>query len=195
MTRIQHALYRNWRRSAPERRGRIRRRLPRLLVLPLLLILPAVTHGDTATAAPRVVVIDVELGPQGEWSGQIVTPEGTPVAGHMALLSNGRGTLVTTTTSRDGRFAFAQLPTGVHHLACDNSRFTVRLWKHGTAPPKAGRATLLVAHGNLVRGVQGSRIYDWASDHPVITYTGIAAAIVVPIVIAGSNQSETPATP
>ena len=52
----------------------------------------------------------------------------------------------------------------------------------------------MIADAPLVRGrgplqdCQG-RIYTWVSEHPLLTYAGIAAAITVPVVLLAKEPS------
>ncbi len=167
-----------------------------LLSVTLLLIArPAVSLAQAPRQPVEVAMFDVELGPQGQWSGKIVNAEGIGVTSLPARLSNGRGVVATLVTDREGRFALSKLPTGAHLLEYGGVPRFYRFWKHGTAPPRAVRHSLIVTQGNVIRGVQGSRVYEWLCDHPALTYTGIAAAIVVPVVLVGSNHGSSPASP
>jgi hypothetical protein len=166
-----------------------------LAVTLLLLARPAPSVAQAPRQPVKPPIVDVELGPRGQWSGNIVTPQGICVSNLPVRLSNGRGPLTNFTTDQQGRFALSSLPTGVHLLQCDGTPRLYRFWKNGTAPPKAMQRSLIITQGDVVRGVQGSQIYDWMSDHPALTYAGIAAAIVVPVVVVGSNQDSSPASP
>ena len=169
---------------------------PLLPVVLLIAISPAVSTGQTIRPPERLVVSDVELGPQGQWAGEIVDAQGIGVSGLSASLSNSRGPVANIVTDSKGRFALGNMTPGVHLLSCREDAHLYRFWKHGTAPPKAVRHySLIVAGSDVTRGVQGSRIYDWLADHPGLTYAGIAAAIVVPIVVAGSDTNSRPASP
>jgi hypothetical protein len=173
------------------------RRLGSLLLTAAILIAisPAVSTGQTVRPPERLVISDVGLGPQGQWAGEIVDAQGIGVSGLSARLSNSRGPVAGILTDSKGRFALGNMTPGVHLLSCRESAHLYRFWKHGTAPPKAVRHALIVVGGDVTRGVQGSRIYDWLADHPGLTYAGIAAAIAVPIVVAGSDANSRPASP
>jgi hypothetical protein len=138
---------------------------------------------------------DVELGPQGQWSGKVVNAQGFGISNLPVRLSNGHGVVANVTTDLEGQFVLSDLPTGVYLLECDRTLRLYRFWKAGTAPPRAARTSLIVSQQPIVRGVQGSRVYDWMSDHPALTYTGIAAAIAVPVVVVGSSSDREPASP
>jgi hypothetical protein len=161
----------------------------------LLVAPPAVSRGQAPRQPARPAIADVELGLQGQWSGTIVDSQGIAVGNLPARLSNRRGPVAQLATDQKGHFSLSNVSTGVHLLQLDGTPRLFRFWKNGTAPPSAPRSSLIVTQGRVVRGVQGSRIYDWMSDHPALTYTSIAAAIVVPIVVIASNQSSSPASP
>ena len=161
----------------------------------LLAMSPIQAMGQSMSAPASIHVSDVELGPQGEWSGLVVDPQGVAVALLPVRLRSGRGPGITAITNAEGRFTFTAVPPGVGWVEFDRCPRICRFWKNSTAPPKATRQLLLVSQGNVVRGVQGSRIYDWMSDHPVLTYAGIATVIAVPVAVIGSNQDRTPASP
>lgn len=166
------------------------------LTLVILLATPPVhSIAQTTALSMPVKMSDVELGVHGEWSAKIVDAEGIGVEKLPVSVSKYGGPIAYAITDQDGRFAFSNLSTGVHLLECDGVPRLYRFWKSGTAPPKAVQNSLIVTRGMVVRGVQGSRVYDWVSDHWVLTYTGIAAAIVVPVVLIGSNQDSAPASP
>jgi hypothetical protein len=180
-------------RSRPNRPAGMLRHL--ILSVAILSVL-ALPNISMAQGPPQPTpTIDVELGPQGDWTGTVVDAQGIAVDRLSVQLSNARGPVAQTGTDGQGRFAFSRLPTGVHLLQGSGKPRLYRFWKHGTAPPKAVHNSLIIAQGTVVRGVQGSQIYDWMSDHWVLTYTGIAAAIVVPVVVIGSNQDNSPASP
>ena len=161
----------------------------------LLAVSPIQSMGQSMPRPAPMLVSDVELGPQGQWSGLVVDSQGIGVARLPVRLRSSRGPGITAVTDTEGRFTFAAVPSGTGWLEFDRRPRICRFWKNGTAPPKATRQLLLVSQGNVVRGVQGSRIYDWVSDHPVLTYAGIATAVVVPVAVIGSNQDRGPASP
>lgn len=161
----------------------------------LLAMAPIESMGQSTPTPAPMFVSDVELGPQGEWSGLVVDSQGIGVARLPVRLRCSRGPGIVAITNTEGRFTFTSVPSGTGWVEFDRSPRICRFWKNGTAPPKATRQLLLVSQGNVVRGVQGSRIYDWMSDHPVLTYAGIATAIAVPVAVIGSNQDRGPASP
>lgn len=176
-------------------RNRSRAAISAAVLMLALLTTPWNSPAHAAAPGDRIRVVDVELGPRGQWSGTVLDSAGNGVAGLMARLSSRRGSSVEFTTDTRGRFELAGLAPGVRVLEFGGAPRLYRFWKNGTAPPKSSRNSLIVLEQDVVRGVQGSRIYGWLSDHPALTYTGIAAAIVVPIVVVGSNQDEGPASP
>lgn len=167
----------------------------RILTVALLAVLALPAALPAQDSPQSVAAVDVELGPRGEWKGSIVDVQGIAVDRLTVQLSNAHGPAAQLATDGHGRFAFSGLSAGVHVLQGSGKPRLYRFWKYGTAPPKATRDSLIVAQGTVVRGVQGSKIYDWMSDNRVLTYSGIAAAIVVPIVILGRRDDSSPASP
>lgn len=170
------------------------RRLPNLLaIVGLSFWASAIAWAGPPAAGPRTAVLDAELGPNGDWTGTVVTAEGIPVTGARLDLTSGIGRrpALSTVTGDNGCFRFENIHAGAYSLRCGDEIRVCRLWQYGTAPPAAGKATLIVAGGPIVRG----KLYDWAAEHPVLTYTGIAAAIVVPVAVIGSAQDHAPASP
>ncbi|MDD4269876.1 MAG: carboxypeptidase-like regulatory domain-containing protein [Pirellulales bacterium] len=165
------------------------RQLPNLLAVLGL----SLWASSVAWAEPRTTALDAQLGPDGSWAGTVVTAEGIPVPGTRLELTRGGGRhpALSTVTDERGCFRFKNVHAGPYGLRCGDEIRVCRLWQCGTAPPAAGKATLIVVGGPIIRG----KLYDWAAEHPVLTYTGIAAAIVVPVAVIGSAQSDSPASP
>ena len=147
------------------------------------------------SATPAVIpVIDIALGPGQTFRGTVVDPAGAPVAGAPVVLLNGSRPVASTETDSDGRFVFAPVRGGVYVVEAAGSARICRAWAPRTAPPAANPALLMVADRPLVRGRGplrdcSSRIYTWVSEHPLLTYAGIAAAITVPVVLLAKEPS------
>ena len=150
---------------------------------------PREASWDTPAAIP---VVDIALGPGQMLRGTVVDPAGAPVVGAPVVLLNGSRRTASTETGSDGRFVFASVRGGMYVVETAGSAQICRAWAPRTAPPAANPALLMVADGPLVRGrgplrdCQG-RIYTWISEHHLLTYVGIAAAITVPVVLLGKG--------
>ena len=157
------------------------------------LVLPpsaALAAGPRSGPTPRprtLCVADAALGPGGLLRGKVVDHQGKGIpAAEVVLVQKGRP-VAQTGTDRNGQFAIANLNRGVYELHSAGGVGVYRVWPAGIAPPSANREALLVAGGRLVRGQGG--VYQWVSEHYLLTCTGIAAAIVVPIVVIDANRS------
>lgn len=164
-----------------------------LLALGVVFCGTSVAWAAQPATRPQAAVLDAELGPNGVWTGTVVSVEGIPMAGARLELVSGdpRRPAVSTATDENGHFRFEQVHAGLYTLRCGTHARICRLWHFGTAPPAAGKGSLIVVGGAVTRG----NLYDWAAAHPVLTYTGIAAAIVVPVAVIGSAQDKSPASP
>jgi hypothetical protein len=146
-------------------------------------------------------VLDVALDSHETFGGQVLDPQGATVVGTPVTLFEEAGPVATTTTDARGRFAFHGLRGGLYGLEAAGTVRHYRLWAPRTAPPSARDGVLIVANGPAVRGRlnpvvnrQGA-IYSWISEHYLITYTAIAAAIAVPIIVVNENRDKHPASP
>jgi hypothetical protein len=164
------------------------------LLTPEALVAAAEPQEASSATPAAIPVLDIALGPGQTLRGTVVDPAGAPVAGAPVVLLNGSRRTASTETDPDGRFVFASVRGGVYVVEAAGSARICRAWAPRTAPPAANPALLMVADGLLVRGrgplrdCQG-RIYTWISEHPLLTYAGIAAAIAVPVAILGKGPT------
>jgi len=151
-------------------------------------------------AHPPVSMLDVALGPQGRLTGTVVDPQGGPVATTPVVLLSGKEIVAVASTDRQGRFAFLHLRRGVYGVGAAGVVRACRVWAARKAPPSAKDGVLIVSDGRLVRGrgpmldCQG-RLYQWISEHYLLTWGAIAAAIAVPIAVVTHQQRGGPSTP
>lgn len=171
--------------------------------------LPQVSATSTITtpaAREAVRVRDVELGSQGQFAGQIVGAQGQPIAGATITLSS-QGMQLQTVSNTQGQFQFSGLTGGTYHLEADQSGQLCRLWKNGTAPPKANGQMLLVQQdGPVALGqncgtpVCGSPVRGGTSrakrllTHPLVIGGLIAAAIAIPVAIHNADDDDGPSS-
>jgi len=154
-------------------------------------------------AGKAVHVRDVELGPNGMLAGQIVNAQGQPVARTTVTLKNQTVRLRTISDPR-GQFQFSGLTGGNYHLESDQGGQLCRLWKNGTAPPKANQKILLVQqNGPVALGqncgspVCGSPVRGGADrakrllTHPLVIGGLVAAAIAIPVAIHNADDNGT----
>jgi hypothetical protein len=125
--------------------------------------------------------------------GQVIDPEGAAIAGLPVHFLRGDGEPITTATTADGKFLFRGVPTGSGTLAVADSAQALRIWATGTAPPGASRSVLMVSRNGIVRG-QGD-LYQWISEHYILTCCAVAAAIAVPTALIDAGRSKKPSSP
>lgn len=159
-----------------------------------LLLPQQVVSAAQLPKKPERVVMDVALGPQGTLQGTVADPNGSAKPATQVALLKGPEIVATTLTDAQGRFRFQKITGGVYGVATDGGVKICRLWANRTAPPAANRAVLLVSGDQTVRAAGPMRdhqnaVYNWISEHYLLTYALIAAAITVPIVLVAAEQS------
>ena len=88
----------------------------------------------------------------------------------------------------------ADLRGGVYEIATENTARLIRAWTNDVAPPDARSVAVLEAPRLVIRGQQVPRspvsysLGSWMSSHPVLTYTALTAAIVIPIVAIADDD-------
>jgi hypothetical protein len=163
--------------------------------------------GATPGAASRSLKRDVELTPDGQLMGRVVNGQGKLLANKPVLMTRGDHEY-RTVTDRQGKFRVRDLRGGTYSVSVDGTASIVRVWKAGTAPPGARQSALIVTDELLMRAqcnecttcvgggdcgggcVGGYGLYDWISDHPVLSYSLLTAAIAVPIIIAADDDDD-----
>ncbi|MFH1919916.1 MAG: carboxypeptidase-like regulatory domain-containing protein [Planctomycetota bacterium] len=164
------------------------------LLVPEAAIVAAEPREASSPTPAAVEIVDIALGSAQTLRGTVVDPDGAPVAGAPVVLLNGLRPVASTETDPNGRFVFAGVRGGVYGVGAAGSVRICRAWAPRTAPPAANGALLIVSDGSLVRGRgplrdRQGRIYTWISEHPLVTYAGIAAAIAVPVVLLGNEPA------
>jgi hypothetical protein len=117
-----------------------------------------------------------------------------PLAGSTVLLVDASRQAVSAQTNDQGRFAFVVPRGGFYVVSAAGSGEVCRVWTHQAAPPSAQSQVVLRAPHTVIRG-QSSPAYQWISEHPWLFYTGLAAAITVPLVVANSGSDDAPSSP
>ncbi len=146
--------------------------------------------GEAAT------IRDVALQQDGLLVGQVLSKDGTPVAGVPVTIARENRVLGTATTNEQGIFAFRGLKGGVYQLASANGVAAYRVWQSQTAPPGASPAAIVVAGEDAVRGQLPPGRVGMFLSRPLVIAGVIGAAIAVPVAIAASeDDEEAPATP
>ena len=132
-------------------------------------------------------VTDVMLHADNLLAGQLVDPQGAPLAGAKVTVSQGNWTVGETTTTAEGVFAVRHLRSGVYTVDAGGTQGVYRVWTANTAPPAAKPAILMVqgeaARGQFVPGLLGPLGNPW------VLAGIVGAAIAIPIALDSSNGS------
>ncbi len=153
--------------------------------------LPQPASPVSPAAAPQTTAIaDVALAGGGILRGQVLDPQGTPLANREIVIRQQDRTVATSRSDRDGRFAVSGLSGGVYQIATTDSQAVYRLWAPGTAPPAAQPGALVVAGGELVRGQAGNRVRAFFTS-PWVLAGLLGAAIATPIALSNHDKIST----
>ena len=154
--------------------------------------LPQTALAATPSSSPTSTVNDVSLREGGKLLGQVVDPQGTPLADVLVSLSRNQQELATSRTDASGCFGFRGLSGGVYHLAAAKGHGVFRAWAPGTAPPAAQPGSLIVAGRETVRGQMGSLAF-WLSN-PWVLAAIVGASVAIPVAIHNSKTKK-PSSP
>jgi hypothetical protein len=113
-----------------------------------------------------------------------VDPQGAGLAGQRVTLVQGDRPVAVADTNDGGYFAL-RAGTGMYAITVAGGMHFCRVWNASVAPPAARQGVLIVVGGPTVRG-QGW--YEAMAQRPMLTYTLIAAAIVVPVATLGATD-------
>lgn len=142
--------------------------------------------------SPLPPVTDVALRGGGVLLGQVVQPEGSPVANLPVSLVRDGKQLAPASTNKAGYFAFSGLKMGTYQVVTPTDVGTYRVWTAETAPPGAQPGVLIVNGQGTVRGQYDARTYAGMIGKPLLLGGLVAAAIAVPVAL--SNANRTPAS-
>lgn len=181
-----------------------------LAVVGLCLPQAVLAGGEVANRSPAVV--DVTLKDGGVLLGQVVDPQGAPLAKVPVSLRDRDREVARTMTDSGGYFAVRGLRGGVYQLVAARGCGEFRLWKPGTAPPGSRQGALLVASRETVRG-QGCEAAScdagagcgcgsgcgsgcgglsyWLSN-PWVVAGIVATAVAVPVAIHNADRPASP---
>ncbi len=156
------------------------------------------TADDPATpTAPKVkapVIVDVALAQGGVLTGQVVDPQGAPMAKTAVQVVNQQGQVTTTESNATGQFTVQGLTQGgVHRIAAAGNQGVYRLWAPGTAPPGAITRVTVVSGQPIYRAQYNSPKFWLAS--PWVPAAILGAAVGIPVALNAANDDDTPASP
>lgn len=189
----------------------------------VVLVLIAMATNATAATKPQgkqaSKLLDVSLQKGGVLVGQVLNPQGKPIAATTISVIDSRQKIAKVFTDRDGNFRVTGLKGGVFRVATLQQQKVCRLWAPQTAPPAAQSGVLLVSKSEVLRaqcgcgarvgenpgcggccpggvfgrGYGGGGIANWIDNHPLIVSGGIASAIAIPLAV--DDDDDPPATP
>ncbi|MBN2475038.1 MAG: carboxypeptidase regulatory-like domain-containing protein [Pirellulales bacterium] len=159
------------------------------LLMPESLVLAAQSPARSPAGGQQLRVRNASLTAANSLQGRVTDAQGAGLPHARVTMMQRDRQVVAATTDSHGSFVVANVPAGVYAISSAGSTGTYRLWAARTAPPSASAGILIVADDEVVRG---NRLYDWMSEHYLLTYVGIAAAIAVPIAVVGSRSPASP---
>lgn len=154
------------------------------------MILPTAALSAEPQIEPAAPSLDVALGAEGLFRGQLVDAQGVPQQGvEVAMLYQGQE-VVRSVTDQRGVFAAKGLRGGQYQVVAQNHVANYRLWNAGAAPPVARPAALMVTGSDVVNGQLGGNggLLQWMKNHPMMVATGVVAAIAVPVAVTASDD-------
>jgi len=148
--------------------------------------------GPTEMAAnPAAVgaaaVGDVALSAGGVLRGQVLNPQGAPIAGTaVTVLASGREVASVQTDAR-GNFAVEGLRGGSYTVVAGHGGGLYRLWTENSAPPQASSGVLIVSGQSVQRGQSGGGGFFRPATWGVLV---LAGGIAAGGLISQANSSE-----
>lgn len=139
-------------------------------------------------------IVDVALDSEGAFRGRVVDRQGRAISAARVVLLQEDRQIVSTKTNTNGDFAVAGIRGGVYLVAAANGMAICRVWVPGTAPPPAKQGVLIASDDGAVRGqyTRLDALADWITEHPILSYTFLAAVIAVPIAVIDHNRDKAP---
>ncbi len=164
-------------------------------------IVPTTSATTTVASTPAAAAIsDIALRTGGLLVGQVVDQQGVAKAGTPVSIQFAGKEVVSTTTDANGVFAAKGIRGGQYELVTHQGGSPCRLWAADTAPPSARPAALIVSGDNIARGqvACGEPVCEnrrgpmhswlgWAQAHPYVVAGTVAAAIAIPLAMAGDD--------
>ena len=152
------------------------------MLVPQYAALAADVAPRSAASAPAVS--DVALSGDGKLLGQVVNPDGVPVADATVVLHRDATEVASAKTNEAGYFAVSNLRGGNYQLTSGETGGVYRVWTADSAPPAARSGVLLVRGQNVARGQNGGGI-----SRGTMVMLGVTGAIVTAGVITQENGS------
>lgn len=116
---------------------------------------------------PATVIRDVELTKEGSFHGQVLNAKKEGSNGVVISIRHDRKEVKRAKSDAQGRFAVTGLKPGIYYVVAGTGHGLYRVWKEGTAPPKALKTARIISDKTLVRGLHphnedptGQILYD-----------------------------------
>ena len=138
-------------------------------------------------AAAEATVRDAALAAGGVLQGQVLSPEGLPIAQAPVTVWASGGRVAATQTDAEGGFVVAGLRGGYYTVVAAGSSSEYRLWTENTAPPHAGQRVLIVADSLATRGQSGG--WSWSPRSTTLALAAFAGGIIAGGLIGQENGS------
>jgi hypothetical protein len=144
-------------------------------------------HSSQAPHEPpgASLVLDVALDAAGRLHGQVVDPNGRPLAQTAVGVRHHEQRIAATVTDANGYFVLAGLRGGIYQVDAAGVQATWRVWAPQTAPPLAQSAALIVGGSSVMRGQGAARRFIVPT---LLVGAVIATAIAVPIAVSNANN-------
>ena len=155
------------------------------------LCIPQPAWAAIGGAEPTTVATDVTLQDGNLLHGQVVDPQGIPLAKVSVTLQNQGQVLGTTQTNELGYFTFDGVTSGVYQIATPEGFAAYRVWTAQTAPPSSQPGALVVVGDGTVRGNMGDKLASFITN-PWVVLAVVTTAIAVPVAL---NSSDNPSSP
>jgi len=130
------------------------------VTLSTVLVAQVAVQAAPGTRADFPRTDDVSLQANGELRGQLLDPQGRPLALTQVALLRGHETIGVAKTDLAGQFVIRDLQPGAYHIETAVAGKSVRLWSAQAAPPAARPAVLLVADGDIARAKGKGASFD-----------------------------------
>ena len=157
---------------------------------------PGISFGADTDQQEKVRLRNVELNQAGQLEGQVLTPQGTPVAGAKVVVrSQDDASQIgqQLVTDAKGRFVARGLKSGTCVVQADDQLFAVRVWTNGQAPPRSLKSIALVPSADeTVRGQFGfpNRIRNMTRRQKIAVGLIAAGATALAVALAQDDDDD-----
>ena len=161
------------------------------------MLMPQALMAASPPPVRKTAMSDIVLGAEGTLVGRVVDGRGRLLPGRTVRVNRGARLIARVKTDRSGRFAVKNLPGGPYVVTSGSAGQVIRAWAAGSAPPQTAAQLVLVDQPLVVRGQEE----EAEASEGFLGMSGLglvavgATAIVIPILIAESDDDDPPASP